>query len=440
MGNGGVGLKTSTTCSRFTDHVVRFIVADGKQIQAQIFTNNNFVRWMIYMALNMTSSRSNVRECVLKTLHELIAYQSINPPGDENQLAECVGRMASELGADVTFQEVLPGRKNIIAQWTFGPGLTHLLFNAHLDVVPPTPGVWFDDPFKMVVIDEKAYGRGACDTKGSLASMLTGIILALSESKKLDGKLTLTGVIGEETGGIGTQYFVRNLKPTKEKYLAVVGEPTGLDIVIAHKGISRRKIIIRGKAAHASDPAAGDNAIYTVAKIAVEIEKLNEQLSFKKNPLLGSPCVSATVIKGGVKDNVIPDYCELSIDRRRIPGEDKNILDIEIEKILEKIAKNADYTIEDLGSDKEPVEISNNEAIVQLAQASIYQALGRQVEPTIFIAGTDMPFLVQEGRIPTIVLGPGYLAQAHTVNEFVPVEQLVDAVQVYASIIVNSLR
>lgn len=392
------------------------------------------------MTSNMTSSSWNERECVLQTLGELIAYQSINPPGEESQLAEYVGKRASELGANVTFQEVLPGRKNIIAQWTFGSGLTHLIFNAHLDVVPPTPGQWIDDPFKMVVIDEKAYGRGACDTKGSLASMLTSIALVLRENKKLDGKLTLTGVIGEETGGIGTQHFVRNLAPTNEKYMAVVGEPTGLDIVIAHKGISRRKIVIRGKASHASDPTAGDNAIYKVAKLAVEIEQLNEQLSFKTNPLLGSPCVSATVIQGGVKDNVIPDYCELSIDRRRIPGEDKNILDIEINKLLAKIDKNADYKIEDLGSDKEPVEISKNEAIVQLAQAAISQALGRQVEPTIFIAGTDMPFLVQEGHIPTIVLGPGYLAQAHTVNEFVPVEQLVDAVKVYASIIVNVLR
>ena len=379
----------------------------------------------------------------LKTLEDLIAYPSINPPGQEAEIARYVAERTGALGATVSLQEIRPERFNVLARWTFGPGKNHLLFNTHLDVVPPGQGAWTHDPFEMSVVDGKAYGRGACDAKGSLASFLTAACILLRDHRsQLSGTLTLVAVAGEETGGIGTQHFMGNLSEKPGATMAVVGEPTGLDVVIAHKGISRRKVTVRGKAAHASDPALGDNAIYKGARLAIAIETLNSRLSQKSHSLLGSPCVSATVMRGGVKDNVIPDSCEISIDRRRIPGENRMILEEEIAEIARSLPGQGrlEYAIEDLGSDKEPVEVSPDEPIVRLALDAVRQVTGGNPAPAAFVGGTDMPFLVNVGGIPTVVLGPGYLAQAHTADEYVYVQQLSRAVDVYLGVILGALK
>jgi succinyl-diaminopimelate desuccinylase len=371
---------------------------------------------------------------VLAYLEDLIARQSVNPPGLETTAAEYVAEKARALQATVSLPEVVDGRRNVVASWQLGKGPKHLILHAHLDVVPPS-GKWTGDPFAMSVKDGKAYGRGACDTKGSLAAMMVAAETLLN-TNTLNGTLTILGVVGEETGGIGTQHFLRTTELDPQNTFAVVGEPTSLDVVVAHKGISRRKITFFGKAGHASEPEKADNAIYKAAQVAVAIKKLNEELSLRPHPLLGPPCVSATVIHGGVKDNVIPDRCELSIDRRRVPGEDNHQIDREIRKIMDEISKRGepvDGRIEVLGSDKEPTSIDGDHPFVQLILREVNSSLKTNKNPTALACGTDMPFMMAAG-IPTVVFGPGAVEQAHTVDEFVEVSQLVSAAVIYAAI------
>lgn len=268
----------------------------------------------------------DLKEILLQDLCDLIAIDTSNPPGRELEAAKFVQARMTSLGALCNLQEISPGRANAVCRLPFsrseeGPCL---IFNSHLDVVPPGEAPWTHPSFEPHIAEGRVYGRGASDAKGSVAAMMAAIRIALQRAESLRGELIFTAVAAEETGGLGTQFWVQNRRKDCRPSVAIVGEPTYLIPFIAHKGVSRRKLFVRGRSAHSSDPAQGRNAIYPVARLALFIEELNQRLAQKRDPLLGSPVVSANVIRGGVKDNVIPDYCELHMDRRRIPGEDRS--------------------------------------------------------------------------------------------------------------------
>ena len=172
------------------------------------------------------------------------------------------------------------------------------------------------------------------------------------------------------------------------------------------------------------------------------IEELNKRLEKNSHPLLGPPVVSANVIRGGVKENVIPDYCELLMDRRRIPGEGRDQFDRELSQWVENMRAmdpSLRYQIEILEDDKEPVMIPPEEPIVRAAIEAIHDVTGHRETPQGFIAATDMTFLVHQGNIPTVILGPGHLAQTHVTDEFVEFNQLEQAVLIYAHLIIRIL-
>ncbi len=384
----------------------------------------------------------SLENILLRDLGELIAIDTTNPPGNEREAAIFVKDRLASLGAVAEIQEISPGRANAVCRFPFshpekGPCL---IFNSHLDVVPAGEAPWTHPPFQPHFAEERVYGRGASDAKGSVAAMMAGIRLALAESKDLRGEFIFTAVAAEETGGLGTQFWVRNRGTDPRLCWGIVGEPTCLIPFIAHKGVSRRKVSVQGRSVHSSDPARGRNAIYPVARLALFVEELNQRLSQKKDPLLGSPVVSANVIRGGVKDNVIPDYCELHLDRRRIPGESADQFDRELKDWAEEIKRKDppfQYQIEILGADKEPASISPDEPIVEMVTQTIFEVTGRKESPQALIAATDMTFLVHEGHIPTVILGPGY--SSHVVDEFVEISQLKEAAQVYARLITRIL-
>ncbi len=384
----------------------------------------------------------SLKEVLLRDLGDLIAIDTTNPPGNEKQAASFVKDRMSSLGALAAVQEISAGRANAVCRFPFfraenGPCL---IFNSHLDVVPAGEAPWTHPPFQPHVVEGRVYGRGASDAKGSVAAMMAGIRLALEESQNLQGELIFTAVAGEETGGLGTQFWVRNRAEDPRPCWGIVGEPTCLIPFIAHKGVSRRKVSVRGKSVHSSDPAQGRNAIYPIARLALFVEELNQRLSRKKDPLLGSPVVSANVVRGGVKDNVIPDYCELHLDRRRISGESGDQFDRELNEwsaIMKEKDPSFQCQIEILGADKEPVAISPDEPIVKTVIQTIFEVTGRKESPHALIAATDMTFLVHDAHIPTVILGPGY--RSHVVDEFVDISQLKEAAQVYARLITRVL-
>ena len=384
------------------------------------------------------------KKALLDDLCDLIAIDTSNPPGNEIEAARLVQKRMEELGAACDLEEIAPDRSNAVCRIPFtraaeGPVL---IFNSHLDVVPPGDADWKNPPFEPKIIDGRVYGRGATDAKGSVAAMMAGIGMALGSPKPFRGELIFTAVAAEETGGLGTQFWIKNREADPRPAMAVVGEPSGLIPLIGHKGVSRRKIMARGRSAHASQPAQGKNAIYPIARLAVFMEELNQKLAEKSDPLLGSPVVSANVIRGGTKDNVIPDYCELQVDRRLIPGEETIQIDREIEawqKRMKAEDSSLDFRVEVIGADKQPVIVSPDEPIVRFVQDAIQEITGHTVSPQGLPGATDMSFLVHQGGISTVIFGPGHLEQTHIADEFVEIDQIETAARVYARLICRVL-
>jgi succinyl-diaminopimelate desuccinylase len=377
---------------------------------------------------------------LLEDLSALISINTSNPPGNELKAAEFVRERMVAAGAIGDIQEFSPGRANALCRIPFsvpekGP---RLIFNTHLDVVPSGEGQWNFPPFTPTVAERRIYGRGACDAKGSLAAMMAAARLTAGSGQHLRGEFILTAVAAEETGGLGTQAWLKSRSKDLQPSMAVVGEPTELQVLIGHKGVSRRKVWVQGRSAHSSNPSQGRNAIYPIARLALFIEDLNRGLAQKSHPMLGPPIVSANLIRGGVKDNVIPDHCELHIDRRLVPGEETDQIDRELREWVQRMsAEDPSFqaTIEISGMDKKPTMISPEEPIVQALLECKYEVTGRKELPQGFIAATDMTFLVNQGRIPTVIFGPGSLDQTHGVDEFVEIDQLETAVLVYARLI-----
>ena len=374
----------------------------------------------------------------------LVSIDTSNPPGMEMEAAQWVQKRMADLGANSTIQEFAPGRSNAVCRIPFSRAAEGpvLIFNSHLDVVPPGDADWKSPPFEPRVTDRRVYGRGTTDAKGSVAAMMTGIQKALEFSDRLRGELIFTAVAAEETGGLGTQFWIKNREVDPRPAMAVVGEPTGLIPFIGHKGVSRRRITVHGQSAHASQPSQGKNAIYPIAHLAVYLEALNKQLSKITDPLLGSPVISANVIHGGIKDNVIPDRCELQVDRRMIPGEETDQIDKEIESWrvgMKEEDPTLECRIDVIGSDKQPVVVSRDEPVVTCVIDAIRDVTGETVAPCGMPGATDMSFLVHQGGISSVIFGPGHLEQTHIRDEFVEIEQIETAARVYAQVICLAL-
>ena len=370
---------------------------------------------------------------VHEKLKRLVAIPSTTPPIDVNDMAKVLMRFGREYGADVTLQEVLPGKPNCILDFDFGQGKT-LVFNTHMDVNNPQGQKWTHAPFVPEEINGRIYGCGACDAKGSLAAMLSAIENVLHEPKGISGKICLTAVMGEEAGGLGSLFLCEHgLKADG----AIVGEPTELKLCVVHKGTYMRRVTFHGKAVHSARSGEGINAIHHAASFCVKYSSLQKQLNRNQHPILGPADASVTLISGGTRQNTIPETCEVVIDRRLLPGENHAQADRELDLMLRELREE----IPEMKVDEEtivatvPSEVSTKEEIVQCALGSIDAVLGIKSSPQGFCGGCDMSKLVNISAVPTAIFGPGSMQQAHSPDEYIETDQLEKAVQIYEGII-----
>ena len=269
-----------------------------------------------------------------KLLRELIALPSVNPAfipsGDpragEGRVAEFLASVAASGGLDVELQEVLPGRSNLIARLLpTGKVRQRIVLAPHMDTV----GVVSDEQFDPRLKNGRIYGRGACDTKGSVAVFLSALLnLALAKKRPASTEIVLVALVDEENGQAGSRFVARS---GFRADLAIVGEPTRLQIVTAHKGDLWLQLETRGKAAHGSRPELGRNAVHLMAKIVHLLETdYARQLRKRRHPLLRQATINVGTISGGRQPNIVPDRCAIRIDRRTIPGENDNAVKREI--------------------------------------------------------------------------------------------------------------
>ena len=376
---------------------------------------------------------------ITKLAQKLIRIPSDEQSG-EQEICEYLSDILKSLGMNVRIQQISSRRANVIAEISKGNNKKSIMFNGHLDTVPIGDiNKWKLDPLGGIIKGKKLYGRGSTDMKGAIASMIIAIKNIIKYQNNFSGKIIFTGVMGEETTGLGTQKIIED-KISAD--IAIVGEPSDGNIYRAHKGTMWFNITTYGKLGHSSESnSKSNNAIINMTKIIREIEKISKELEKKENKLLGHPSINIGLIKGGTKQNMIPDSCTASIDRRTLPNEKPKEIILQLNRRLNRLY-NQDNRLKFSIKQKvvrEAVEISESEPIVQELKKSIMKVCKKEPIISGMKATTDMSILVNQGKIPSVIYGPGFLKQAHTIDEFIKIDTLLEASKVYATLITKTL-
>lgn len=372
-------------------------------------------------------------EPVVKLLADLVAIPSMNPMGrkrdgpqySEKNIADFIGLYLKKNGIDLEVYDIAPGRPNVMA-FVDAKAKDSLLLEAHMDTVHADN--MSIDPFSPVIRDEKMYGRGSCDTKGSLAAFCHSVISLLQSGQKLRFNIVFLFVSDEEYRFGGAQVAA---KKGIHASFGINGEPTGLSIIRAHKGVTRLKIRTHGLATHSAYPERGKNAIYRMAPVVDRLERLAKDLSnHKPNPLLGAPSLSIGVIEGGQAVNIVPDECWIDVDRRSIPGETtESILD----SIKATLSGLTEVEMDPPYLSVTGMDVSPDAPIVKLLSQPVKEVTGSvQIEAAPY--ATDAGIYNSIG-IPTVVFGPGNIAEAHTHAEFIELKQLDKSVHILQKLI-----
>jgi acetylornithine deacetylase/succinyl-diaminopimelate desuccinylase family protein len=355
-----------------------------------------------------------------KLLAELIALPSVNPAfmpprhphAGEKNVADFLASVAARAGLEIELQKVMPGRFNLLARLRPRNKVRRtILLAPHLDTVGANATKFI--PQRK---NGRLYGRGACDTKGSIAAMLTALCeLADSKSRPLETEIVFAGLIDEEHAQAGSRALAAS---GFKADMAIVGEPTRLQVVTAHKGSLWLDLETRGKAAHGATPQLGKNAIHEMARIVDLLETdYAAQLRKRKHPLLGAATVNVGKISGGTQPNIVPDFCKISVDRRTLPGETDAKVKREIAAFLRFMKLSANISSTKLAPAL-PLETNYKLPLVQQ-----YLKCVGQTKPLGVHYFCDAAIL-SAGGIPSVVFGPGDIAQAHTEDEWISLTEL----------------
>jgi acetylornithine deacetylase/succinyl-diaminopimelate desuccinylase-like protein len=380
-----------------------------------------------------------------KMLCELIALPSVNPAflpaGDpragEGRVAEFLAATAAVAGLDVDLQEVSfredrrmgrigrIGRIGQIGQGALGSPLSgirsnliatlsptgrrrlRVLLAPHLDTVPASA----DEQYQPRLAGPRIYGRGACDTKGSVAAMLAALCqLAKDGPRPAETEIVFAGVVDEENYQAGSRALAAS---GCKADLAIVGEPTRLRIVTAHKGTLWLGLATRGKSAHGSRPDLGRNAVHEMARVVCLLESdYARSLLRRRHPLLGHATVNVGVIAGGTQPNIVPAACRIKLDRRTLPGETEQSVRSELKALFQR--RNLRVKIDNQkGVPCWPMETDRRLPLVR----QFFRAIG-QKEAAGADYFCDASVLARAG-IASVVFGPGDIAQAHTADEWI---------------------
>lgn len=359
---------------------------------------------------------------IVRLLLDLIAVPSVNPAflpaGDprtgEARVAELVLGVAERAGLGAELQPVVPGRANAILRLSpLGPVRQRVLLAPHLDTVG-LPAL--DALLKPRVAGGRVHGRGACDTKGCVAAMLSALLeVAKSGQRPASTEILFVGLVDEENGQLGSRHYARH---GDRGALAIVGEPTRLEVVTAHKGDVWLQLKTAGRSAHGATPHLGRNAVHLMSRVVDALETdYRAQLGRRSHPLLGAPTINVGAIRGGTQPNIVPNECVISIDRRTLPGETEAGVRREIATVLRKRGLKATFDNLRL-SPCHPLETDPGLPLVR----SLCRAAGRKVTRGVHYFCDAAP--LAEGGTPSVVFGPGDIAQAHTSDEWISVASL----------------
>ena len=375
----------------------------------------------------------------VELLRQIVAIPSVNPALSDDDRLRGEARMVQWLepwfaakGFRTERVGQTPGRPNLLARFGARQPARTLLFESHLDTVGV---IGFDgEPLVLRENGGRLYGRGACDTKGPLAAFMAALdedVLSALAGSRLE--VVWLGAIGEETGNLGAEEAIAAGLRADE---CVVLEPTGLHIVHAHKGACWFTVATHGRAAHASNPARGDNAIRKMPEVWRILDEATAAAAGNfRNHMLGLPTVSVGTIQGGTGPNVVPDRCEIQVDRRLMPGESAAAVLDEVKRRLAGVPGGVEIRLLKEGL---PFHTDAGASLVKNFAAAL-QAAG--VEPVL----EGAPWCSDAGPLAlacgqTLVWGPGAIAQAHTTDEFIETAALEQGREVLRRFLLDAAR
>lgn len=384
------------------------------------------------------------REELLKLTQDLIRIPSHTVyENREKEVAAYIADILEREGIEYCFQSADGDRCNVLATIRGNGTGKSLMLNGHMDTVPVAG---MDDPFNPVIVDGNMYGRGSSDMKSGLAAMLYAVLTVHRMKVPLNGDLVLAGVIDEEAAKSTGSRVIAEKGPITD--YAIIGEPSSLYPIIAHKGIDYFQIDFHGKAAHSSRPENGANAIYAAADFISAVKAvLIPEFDNLSHPYLGKPTINVGLMCGSAEINkpfllqqsetfagVVPDEASVFIDVRWIPGQSIPQIQSQLQALADSILpKNPGISAEVnyIPLPRPAMEISPEEALPQAILESISQVSPETAEFKGLSGFMDSGILYGVAGILSMVFGPGDLNVAHGINEKVEVEQIIKAAQIY---------
>jgi acetylornithine deacetylase/succinyl-diaminopimelate desuccinylase family protein len=377
-----------------------------------------------------------LRNDIIEYTQDMVRIPSENPPGDETEVSNYVSELLSSLGFDVEQVESKPNRVNTLGILKGTGGGKTLLWNGHYDTVPVgNLDYWTVDPFDGEVKDGRIYGRGSGDMKGAISSAIVATKALGNLGLRFRGDLHLHAVADEEFfGRYGTKYLCEN-GYVKGVDAAIVGEASIRDgVVMARPAVRGRTLVnihVKGRSAHSSRPDMGVNAVLKMSKVLLAIDET--MFIFPKHELLPDPTIApGTTIKGGTKDNIIPEDCEAVCDVRTVPGMDPEQVLHDIKAVVERL-KSSDPELDvyvESQLNKPPSEISLDHTLYRTAAKATEQVVGYKLEPLGASGSNDTSYLTNLASVPAMAFGPGG-GNAHAPDEWVDVETLVTFAKIY---------
>lgn len=368
----------------------------------------------------------------VQLLSDLVKLPSVNPmradiPADitlEHRVTAYLEHYFRSLGVPFERHTVAPERDNIVARLDIPGAKRTLILEAHQDTVPIDGMIV--EPFGAKIENGKLFGRGSCDIKGGMAAMLSCFARLVREKPKGCCNVIMACSVDEEATMLGVLDLAKRVKAD----YAVVAEPTNLNIVHAHKGVVRWNVRTTGRSCHSSAPEQGTNAIYRMGKVLQAIEEYAAHLrSTMMDPLLGPATLSAGLIDGGTSVNTVPDRCQVHLDRRVVRGETPDDAPHQLMAFLKERA-HLDFPIEmtEPWIRQPALSPEGSEEIQKLLGAAIDAERGHHTVHAVPY-GTDAATLSWAG-IPSVIFGPGDIAKAHTIDEWVPLDEVETASQI----------
>lgn len=357
---------------------------------------------------------------------ELLAFNTINPPGMERACAQMLGKHLEEAGYRVAYHEFAEGRTSLIAQIGGSTGKPPLCFTGHIDVVPLGAAHWHHDAFAGETDGDKLYGRGSTDMKSGVAAFVCAAIELAPSLARTPG-LVLVITAGEEVGCEGAKYLADH-KLLGQAGAIVVAEPTANYPYIGHKGLAWFEVETKGVTAHGSMPEVGDNAIVKMAKVIGDLEHFH--FPVESHPVMGKPTMNVGTIRGGLNTNSVPDEARITLDTRTVPGIDHGHLCKSLQSLLAPRGAHVRQIVDTEKLYTEP----DNEWVQQVFETCTPLLGGRPTPKTITFSTDGADLKRGFGGPPTVILGPGEPTLAHQTDEWCSMRRIEESVELFRTL------